>query len=296
MTEQRLNDLPGFRRALLDQRVVGPKRIGVAQVMVAVSGNQDLANLAGIRVRLGDPFGQPRFHDGSAKCARERVRPYGFTRILVRIHTVHEKHLGLIALLLKPVASGNGNALAPFPVDIGVQVRNKIIRYVDVARHQSLGLRAFADCRLSSDIISAGVSRPAERTLGAFRRFDPRERAVLAVPLALMLVLGVYPQAELRVLNGTVTELVQQLEILAAATMLSWTIYLSFLGAALLLAVPAGRARAARIIALFSVVAGLACGIVGAVQFTPGTVQTLAKVPWIPSRASNTIWRRTASA
>jgi NADH-quinone oxidoreductase subunit M len=38
-----------------------------------------------------------------------------------------------------------------------------------------------------------------------------RERAQLAVPLALMLVLGVYPQAVLRVLNRTVTDMVQHL-------------------------------------------------------------------------------------
>jgi hypothetical protein len=109
--------------------------------MVTVSGDQDLAYLAGIRVRLGDPFSQHRFNDGSAKGAGERVRAYGFTSILVRIHAVQEEHLGLIALFLQPVASGNGNTLPPFPVDVGVQIRTKVIRYINVALDQPLRFR-----------------------------------------------------------------------------------------------------------------------------------------------------------
>src|SRR6266496_453731 len=109
--------------------------------MVSVSGNWDLPNLAGVRVRLRDPFGHSRFNDGSAKRTRERVRTYGFTGILVRIHAVHEEHFGLIALFLKPVAPGNGNTLPPFAIDVGVQIRNEIVRYIDVALDQPLRLR-----------------------------------------------------------------------------------------------------------------------------------------------------------
>ena len=109
--------------------------------MVAVSGNRDLANLAGVRVRLHDPFSHPRFNDGSAKRTRERVRTYGFTGVLVRIHAVHEERFGLIALFLYPVAPANGNTLLPFPIDVGVQIRNEVVRYIDVALYQPLRLR-----------------------------------------------------------------------------------------------------------------------------------------------------------
>src|ERR1700675_4918384 len=81
--------------------------------MVAVSGNRDLSNLAGVRVRLRDPFGHSRFNDGSANRTRERVRTYGFTGVLVRIHAVHEERFGLIALFLHPVAPANSNTLLP---------------------------------------------------------------------------------------------------------------------------------------------------------------------------------------
>src|SRR5260370_31387499 len=106
--------------------------------MVAVSGNRDLANLAGVRVRLRDPFGHSRFNDGPSKRARERVRTHGFTGVLVRIYVVNEERFGLTALFLYPVAAANGNTLLPFPIDVGLQIRNEVVRYIDVALDQPL--------------------------------------------------------------------------------------------------------------------------------------------------------------
>jgi NADH-quinone oxidoreductase subunit M len=65
--------------------------------------------------------------------------------------------------------------------------------------------------------------------------------------------------------------------------MLAWTIYISFAGAGLLLLVPRAKAQLARVVALVAAVAGLGCGLVGAFQLQPGTVQTITRVPWIPS-------------
>src|SRR5260370_40632304 len=102
--------------------------------MVAVSGNRDLANLAGVRVRLRDPFGHSRFNDGPSKRARERVRTHGFTGVLGRIYVVHEERFGLIALFLYPLAPANGNTLLPFPIELGLPIRNEVVRYLDVGR------------------------------------------------------------------------------------------------------------------------------------------------------------------
>jgi NADH-quinone oxidoreductase subunit M len=63
--------------------------------------------------------------------------------------------------------------------------------------------------------------------------------------------------------------------------MLPWTIYISFLGAALLLLLPREQARAARRLALLTAVLGLVAGVGGAVQVGP-ELQTLVRVTWIP--------------
>lgn len=66
--------------------------------------------------------------------------------------------------------------------------------------------------------------------------------------------------------------------------MLALPIYLSFAGALLLLLLPAGNARAARIVALLTAAAGLAVTLGVAVTWQPvGRVVPLVKVPWIPS-------------
>ena len=66
--------------------------------------------------------------------------------------------------------------------------------------------------------------------------------------------------------------------------MLAWTIYISFIGVLVLMLLPRAAARAARIIALLTAVAGAVVALVGAMQQPdPGQVATIVKVPWIPS-------------
>src|SRR5437660_1254303 len=65
--------------------------------------------------------------------------------------------------------------------------------------------------------------------------------------------------------------------------MLAWTIYLSFLGAAIQLLLPRENARAARILALSTAIAGFACAVSGLWQAKIGEITTIAQVPWIPS-------------
>src|SRR5512140_1714827 len=65
--------------------------------------------------------------------------------------------------------------------------------------------------------------------------------------------------------------------------LLAWTIYISFLGAALLLFLPRNNARAARWVALAASLAGFACGLIGTVQTPVGNIRTITKVSWIPS-------------
>src|SRR6478736_6015230 len=65
--------------------------------------------------------------------------------------------------------------------------------------------------------------------------------------------------------------------------MLAWTIYISFAAAAALLLLPKDDSRSARIVALAAALAGLFCGFAGATQVQPGTIHTIARVPWIPS-------------
>ncbi len=64
--------------------------------------------------------------------------------------------------------------------------------------------------------------------------------------------------------------------------MLAWTIYLSFLGALTTLLIGNKRPQAARIIALLTALAGLAIAISAVVQYRPGEVLTVARLPWIP--------------
>jgi len=63
--------------------------------------------------------------------------------------------------------------------------------------------------------------------------------------------------------------------------MLAWTIYISFLGVAVLMLLPASSARAARGIALTTAVLGLAFGLNGILTH-PGGLQILVRAPWIP--------------
>src|ERR1035437_7925586 len=65
--------------------------------------------------------------------------------------------------------------------------------------------------------------------------------------------------------------------------MLAWTIYISFLGAAGLLLLPKGSVAFARILALLTAVAGFAVALVAFVHHRTGEMQTITRVPWIPS-------------
>ena len=66
--------------------------------------------------------------------------------------------------------------------------------------------------------------------------------------------------------------------------MLAWTIYISFIGVLVLMLLPREAARAARIIALLTAIAGCVVAFVGAAQLpNPGEVATIIKVPWIPA-------------
>jgi NADH-quinone oxidoreductase subunit M len=66
--------------------------------------------------------------------------------------------------------------------------------------------------------------------------------------------------------------------------MLAWTIYISFIGVLMLMLLPREAARAARIIALLTAIAGCVVAFAGAAQQpNPGEVTTIVKVPWIPS-------------
>ncbi len=66
--------------------------------------------------------------------------------------------------------------------------------------------------------------------------------------------------------------------------MLAWTIYISFLGAAVLMCLPRGNARAARLVAMASALGGLALAVGGFLAHKPGAeIATVARLPWIPS-------------
>jgi NADH-quinone oxidoreductase subunit M len=65
--------------------------------------------------------------------------------------------------------------------------------------------------------------------------------------------------------------------------MLAWTIYISFLGALVLMLLPRGSARTARVLALSTAVAGFIVTLVGFSQQRSGELVTVVRLPWIPS-------------
>jgi NADH-quinone oxidoreductase subunit M len=65
--------------------------------------------------------------------------------------------------------------------------------------------------------------------------------------------------------------------------MLAWTIYISFLGAAGLMLLPKGNARAARALALLTAALGFLIALAGTLEAVPGKLQTIVKVPWVPA-------------
>ena len=65
--------------------------------------------------------------------------------------------------------------------------------------------------------------------------------------------------------------------------MLAWTIYISFFGALGLMLLPNGNARTARGVALLTAVLGFIIALVGTLAGKGGSLQTIAKVPWVPA-------------
>ena len=66
--------------------------------------------------------------------------------------------------------------------------------------------------------------------------------------------------------------------------MLAWTVYISFIGVALLMLLPARNVALARAVALLAALAGLAIGIFQAFTYDPAKgFTTVQRLPWIPS-------------
>src|SRR5882672_28711 len=64
--------------------------------------------------------------------------------------------------------------------------------------------------------------------------------------------------------------------------MLAWTIYISFIGVGILLLLPKGDARLARIVALVSAIAGFLAALGGVLEAKVGEIIPIIRTPWIP--------------
>src|SRR5205823_12495606 len=70
--------------------------------------------------------------------------------------------------------------------------------------------------------------------------------------------------------------------------MLAWTVYISFIGVAVLMLLPKGNASAARKVALLAAALGLVVALAGVLQAEGSSkIQTIVNVPWIPSLGIN---------
>jgi NADH-quinone oxidoreductase subunit M len=65
--------------------------------------------------------------------------------------------------------------------------------------------------------------------------------------------------------------------------MLAWTIYITLAGVAALMLLPKDNPRLARIVALLTAGIGFVIALGGVWEAKPGEIQTVAKLPWIPS-------------
>jgi NADH-quinone oxidoreductase subunit M len=65
--------------------------------------------------------------------------------------------------------------------------------------------------------------------------------------------------------------------------MLAWTIYISFLGALVLMLLPRNAARTARALALLAAAAGFAVTLVGFSQQRSGELTTVVRIAWVPA-------------
>src|SRR5262245_39508391 len=68
--------------------------------------------------------------------------------------------------------------------------------------------------------------------------------------------------------------------------MLAWTIYISFIGTAMLMLLPAKNPQVARVVALLAALAGLVFGLGGVVQYKigigSGVIADISNASWIP--------------
>src|SRR4051812_47679080 len=64
--------------------------------------------------------------------------------------------------------------------------------------------------------------------------------------------------------------------------MLAWTVYISFLGAAVIMLLPASNVRLVRATALLSAIIGFLLAFAGIAQHQPGQLSTITKLSWMP--------------
>jgi len=65
--------------------------------------------------------------------------------------------------------------------------------------------------------------------------------------------------------------------------MLAWTIYATFIGVAVLMLLPKENARLARMVAILTASIGFVIALGGLLSAKAGDIQTITKIPWIPS-------------
>src|SRR5437867_3711703 len=65
--------------------------------------------------------------------------------------------------------------------------------------------------------------------------------------------------------------------------MLAWTIYISFIAVVVLMLLPKGNPRMARCVAMLGAVGSFVVALSALLEGRPGEIQTIAKIPWIPS-------------
>src|SRR5437867_3792858 len=65
--------------------------------------------------------------------------------------------------------------------------------------------------------------------------------------------------------------------------MLAWTIYISFIAVVVLMLLPKGNPRVARIVAMLGAVGSFVVALSAFLEARAGEIQTVAKIPWIPS-------------
>src|SRR5262245_20974962 len=69
---------------------------------------------------------------------------------------------------------------------------------------------------------------------------------------------------------------------IAILTMLAWTIYISFFGVLVLMLLPKGDPRAARLVALGSALGGFLVALMGLAELKGGELVTVCDTAWIP--------------